>query len=659
VEPLIAKKILPLFGGSAAVWSVCLVFFQTALLLGYLYTRVLSRYLRPQIQTVVHIGLLLVSLTALPLGPGDHLKSGPTEDPVWPLLELLTVALGLPFLVLSATSPLLQDWLARGGHKTPYRLFALSNLASLLALLSYPLLVEPSLNLRVQSIIWSTGYAVFVALCALCAWKSRTSSKSAENAAADHSEKTISLGRKLTWLALAACGSMLLLSITNHISENVAAVPFLWVLPLAIYLLTFILCFNFSGIYKRALALRILAMALGILGYAIYDIQATEIVQVTLPIFLLGLFAGCLFCHGELNRLRPEPRQLTSFYWMLSLGGAAGAIFVGLVAPRLFAGIYELPLSLALTAALALALTWQGGWAVRLLWTGVTTCMLIVFGANVQAYEQNSLSLRRSFYGSLRVVQSPHGGETQKRTLFHGTITHGAQFLLPPRRLRPTTYYGPDSGIGIVLRECFPSPKRVGIIGLGVGTIAAYGQSGDTFRFYEINQQVVDMAQSLFTYLRETPAHVEIANGDARLSIEQDSSPPFDVLAVDAFSGDAIPVHLLTIEAARLYEKHLKSDGVLAFHISNQYLDLAPIVQKLSENMGRHAVLVKNHQDAEDLIEAADWVLVTSNPRVLQNTAIKLHSAPLLALSGLHLWTDDFNNLFQIFKAPHLALRTR
>jgi len=438
-------------------------------------------------------------------------------------------------------------------------------------------------------------------------------------------------------------------------TENVAAVPLLWVLPLTVYLLTFVLSFGLPGLYRRPLWLRLLAFALGVIGYSVYSIDTVEAIQVSVPIFLAGLFICCMFCHAELRRLRPEASGLTSFYLMIAFGGAAGAIFVGLLAPQLFSGVYELPLTLCFTAMLARLLVWSNGdWAIRLLWIGVAGCMAAVFAANVHAYRNNSLSLRRSFYGSLRVIQSPHAGPDQIRTLYHGTIQHGSEYLWPQRRMKPITYYGPDSGIAILLRECFPSPKRVGVIGLGTGTLAAFGQPGDTFRFYEINSQVIEIAQSLFFFTRETPAHVEIVEGDARLSLERESVPPFDVLALDAFSGDAIPVHLLTREAVALYLSRLKPDGVLAFHVSNNYLDLAPVVAQLAREIGYRAVEVKNHADPDDLVLPAEWVLVTRYTGVLDNSAIRLHSQPIAMRKDLRPWTDDFNNLLQILKAPRL-----
>ncbi|MFL6354441.1 MAG: spermidine synthase [Bryobacteraceae bacterium] len=650
VEPLVAKRILPWFGGSAAVWSTCLVFYQTALLIGYLYARCVTRYFEPRVQSGIHIFLLAASLAFLPIGPGERWKPGALQDPTWLILGMLTVSIGLPFVVLSATSPLLQHWLARAGYQAPYRLFALSNVASFAALLGYPFAIEPIWDAHSQSVYWSGAYGIFALLCGTVAWQSQTARLEIRIQAT--LEKT-PRSQKAYWFALAACGSMLLLSVTNHITENVAAVPLLWVLPLAIYLLTFVLAFGAKRAYKRAMWLRVLAVALATFGYAIWDIRIVEIVQVGLPTSLLSLFACCMFCHAELNRLRPDARNLTEFYVILSVGGAAGAIFVGLIAPRIFSGIYELPITLVITAALALLLTWhEGAWPIRLLWIAVTATMVVVLGANVKAYHENALSVRRSFYGSLRVVQSPHAGERQTRTLFHGTIEHGAQFLLPPFRFRPTTYYGPDSGIGIVLRECLRGPRRVGIVGLGVGTIGAYGQSGDTFRFYEINHQVVDIAESLFFYLKETRAQVQVIEGDARLSLERENTPPYDALALDAFSGDAIPVHLLTKESLALYLKHLKPEGVLAFHVSNQYLDLAPVIRQLAEAAGYDTVLVKSQGDDDQLLLPTDWVLVTRSSAVLKNADVTLNSGAIPVRADMRPWTDDYNNLFQILRPP-------
>jgi len=649
LEPLIAKMILPWFGGSAAVWSTCLVFYQVALLAGYLYAALLTRYLPGRAQAVVHTVVLAASVALLPIGPTQRWKPGASGDPAWVILEMLTATIGLPFVTLSATTPLLQAWLARGGYKTPYKFFAVSNFASLAALLAYPILLEPVFEVSTQRAAWSAAYGFFAGLCMVAAWRSGAARAGALGA--ERVERTAAL-RKFEWFALAACGSMLLLSVTNHIDANVAAVPLLWVLPLAVYLLSFVLSFGARSIYQRAIWLRVLAFALGVLAYSIFNINFVEAIQVSIPVFLLGLFACCMFCHGELNRLRPAAQDLTGFYLIIAAGGAAGAIFVGLMAPHIFRGVYELPLTLCLTALLAVGLTWgDGHWPVRALWVAVVVCMGIVFVKNVRAYRASALSLRRSFYGSLRVVES-HPGPLEYRTLYHGVITHGEQYLLPPLRFRPTTYYGRDSGIGIVLRECFHGPKRVGIVGLGVGTIAAYGETGDTFRFYDINPQVIDAAESLFFYLRETRARVEIVTGDARLSLERETGPAFDVLALDAFSGDAIPVHLLTREAMELYRKRLKPGGVLAIHVSNDYLDLAPVVRQLAEGIGWRAVLVRNHENDDEMVLPADWVLVTNNDRVLGNTAVELHAERIARRSGVRAWTDNYSSLLPVLKWP-------
>ncbi len=659
VEPLIAKKTVPWFGGSAAVWSICLVFYQTALLLGYLYSRVLTRFFRVQVQALIHVSLLTVSLLLLPIGPSARWKPVASDNPTWFILEMLTAVLALPFILLSATSPLLQDWLGRGGYRTPYRLFALSNFASLAALLAYPFLIEPAFDVPVQSLGWSVGYAAFALLCGFCAWSVAHGQLIPEKYRAVRGDLNIST--QWYWFALAACGSMLLLAVTNHISENIAAVPLLWILPLAVYLLTFILAFSMERFYNRGVWMRFLALAIFLLAYAIYDIRSIRNIEISLTVFLFGLFVGCLFCHGELYRLRPPAEELTAFYLFMSLGGAVGAFFVGIVAPRIFNGIYELPFTLFILAALALALTWPTGtWPVRSVWIAITCCMIVLFFAYRRNFGAHAIYMNRSFYGSLRVLQSPHAGENETRSLYHGTIEHGAEFLLPPRRFQPTTYYGPDSGVGMLLDNSLfehfqaQGPKRIGIIGLGVGTLAAYGKAGDTYRFYEINHQVVDVAESLFFYLRETKARIEIVEGDARLSLERDSSARFDVIAIDAFSGDAIPVHLLTREAFSMYRKHLSSaDGILAFHVSNRYLELAPIVRQLADEAQCTATLIRNKKNDDASIAAADWVLVTPKNTVELSSAAKAKIVAIPSRRGKQPWTDSYNNLFEVLKEPN------
>src|SRR5258706_2080916 len=566
IEPLFAKLILPRFGGAAAVWAACLVFFQCALQLGYLYADLTSRRLTPARQAQLHIALLLLSLLFLPIAPRFLQLQHAATDPASTILLLLTVSIGLPFVLLSATSPLAQIWYARASvEREPYHLFALSNLASLLALLSYPVLIESNVAAHKQAALWSALFAAFVVLCAAAAWLARAGTGQPMAAEAEQSETggAPTLRDKLLWLCLSACSSMLLLSITNKLLEDVAPVPLLWVLPLALYLLTFALAFSKRILYWRCPLVRFLAVALGSLGYAIYDPAYTESVQVSVPIFCVGLFLCCWFCHGELALRRPAPRYATSFYLMISLGGALGAIFVGLAAPHLFTAIYELPLALIFTALLAVVTLWPQGWLVRIFWIAAAAAMAFVLVRNVRGYEKDTIVRVRSLYGALRVRQFANWLKEPYRTLYHGKIEHGAQYVNPPSSLLPTTYYGPDSGVGLALTHCCPNAKRVGAIGLGAGTLAAYGKTSDYFRFYGINPQVIAIARTSFSYLRDSPARIDVVLGDARLSLQNETPQQFDVLAVDAFFGDAIPLHLFKREAFPVDPPPPKPDGLL------------------------------------------------------------------------------------------------
>ena len=654
LEPLFAKLILPRFGGAAAVWAACLVFFQTALLGGYYYADVLTRRCPPLRQSLVHSLTLLLSLLFLPIAPRlGLLGSAPGANPALRILWLLATSIGLPFVLLSATSPLLQAWYARAfPERQPYPLFAVSNLASLAALLSFPFAIEPHLRAHAQSLLWSWLFAVFVALCiAVAMLTAKLPSLKAGPIAEETTEPTPPSGAdKLVWLALAACGSTLLLSVTNKLLEDVAPVPLLWVLPLALYLLTFALAFSRRPLYPRALLMRMLAVTLGGLGYAIYDPIYTESLQVSLPVFVLGLFFCCWFCHGELARLRPAPRYSTSYYLMIAAGGAVGAILVGLLAPNVFRATYELPLALSLTAVLAILAFWRQGWLSRIFWMGAAVAMLFVLGRNARELHQNAIVSVRSFYGALRVREFHNWLKEPYRTLYHGRIEHGSQYVDAPQSLLPTTYYAPDSGVGVALLHCCPDDKRVGAIGLGTGTIAAYGKKLDYFRFYEINPQVVTIARTYFTYLRDSPAKIDVVMGDARLSLESEAPQEFDVLAVDAFSGDAIPVHLLTREAFALYLRHLKPGGILAVHTSNTYLKLSPVVQLLAEDAHCDARMILNEDNPRKLIDASDWVLVTRNKRFLDEIDTSVWTEAISVPANARLWTDDYNNLFQILR---------
>ena len=661
VQPVIAKIILPWFGGSAAVWTVCLLFFQMALLLGYLYAHALVRYLKPRTQMLVHAGLLLGSALALPVYPSASWKPLGGADPTLRILGLLAVTVGLPYFLLSTTGPLLQAWYARRFQNAmPYRLYALSNAGSMFALVSYPFLFEPVFTTHQQAWMWSAAYGVFVVLCGVTAINSGMAPSAVTEAEAEAVEKP-PVKRYLTWLLLPAVASLLLLAITNHISQNVAAIPFLWVLTLSIYLLTFILCFEGSGWYRRNPYLQLLAVALGSMAYALsVDATGSVPIRVMVPLFAMGLFTCCMVCHGELARLKPDPRYLTHFYLMIAAGGALGGLLVGLVAPHLFNAIYEMPLGLVACAVLVLwvlrqdaELKWFQRWRQPApIVAGVLTVALAVFvGLQIRDSVRGSRELDRNFYGALKVRDN--GPATQfgaTRTLTNGTINHGEQFLNPARRDLPTTYYGPDTGVGLAIREKEKSGAiRVGVIGLGTGTLAAYGRLGDYYRFYEINPLVLRLAHTEFSFLGDSKAKVDVAMGDARLSLERESPENFDVLAVDAFSSDSIPVHLLTLEAISLYFKHLRPDGVLAVHISNRYLDLEPVLAGETRATGKLARVVDTDDDDTQDVFGATWVLITSPANGFHGEELK-NSAEIESQRTVRLWTDDYSNLFRILK---------
>ena len=663
IEPLFAKLILPWFGGSAAVWATCLVFFQTALLLGYFYADATTRRLTPKRQSAMHTGLLVVSLFWLSIAPESFWRAHVRVDPAWRILGLLTFSIGLPFVLLSATSPLLQTWYARrASGRSPYHLFALSNCASLLALLSFPFLIEPRLSSRQQSILWSSVYALFAICCSLTAWYSRSNATNTfalnQSPAATEERTPPSYRTKLLWLSLSACGSMMLLAVTNHLSENVAPVPLLWVLPLALYLLSFALVFAKRSFYSRWFVARLLAVSLGCAGCAIYDSSITHAIQISVPLFCAALFVICFFCHGELVQRKPAAHYLTSFYLTIALGGALGAVCVGLLAPHILSGVYELPIVLLLAAILGSVVLWQAGWSARIFWLGVSGAMCAVLVWNVRTTREDTVAMMRNFYGALRIQDFKVGRALPYRSLVHGTIQHGAQYLTFPENRNPTTYYGRKSGVGLALRFCCgDGPKRVGVIGLGAGTLAAYGKPGDSFRFYEINPQVIEVANGWFTFLKQSPAKSEVILGDARLSLESEPSQQFDVLAVDAFSGDAIPVHLLTREAFAVYFRHLKPDGILAVHTSNTYLNLAPVVKLLAEDAGYATRFIASEEDPLMMISSADWVLVTRNQRFLNVPETSVGGENIVVLSGLRLWTDDYNNLFDILRPVSYSTR--
>jgi hypothetical protein len=748
VQPVIAKIILPWFGGTAAVWTTCLLFFQLVLLLGYLYAHALVRYLRPRAQAITHGALLLASALALPIYPSAAWKPAAPNDPILRILGLLAITVGLPYFVLSTTGPLLQAWYARRRQGAlPYRLYALSNAGSMFALLSYPVLFEPLLATHRQALIWSMAYGAFILLCGFTAFRSSGAP------VLEREAETVDVappGARLyaMWLLLPACASALLLAITSQLTQNVAAIPLLWVLPLSVYLLSFILCFESAGWYRRTPFLALLGVALACMAYATLGEDAGLLpIQAGIPLFLLGLFTCCMVCHGELARLKPHPRYLTHFYLSISAGGAAGGLVVAVAAPLLFNAYYELPIGLVAAAVLALtalrahpdsawqrrliparhylfavaalaaagyaaypwryslaapahAIVWwfrkgwqppdqfdrwvvvrelliaaalalallRGDWKLR--WTrhgkqwGAFLAELAVLllagwvGFQTRYVTSETRLMVRNFYGGLRVHDSgPSTDWMATRSLTNGTINHGEQFLNPVLRDRPTTYFGPHSGIGLAIRaKQKTGPIRVGVIGLGTATIASYGRAGDYYRYYEINPGVLRLstpgpaaAPPEFTFLTDCKARHDVILGDGRLSLERESPENFDVLAVDAFSSESVPVHLLTREAMQLYSRHLKPAGILAVNISNRFVDLEPLVDGQCRALGKTDRRVDNGDDDSEDVFSASWILMASPTsgfdKLILDGSIAIQPTP-----NIRLWTDDYSNLFQILR---------
>jgi hypothetical protein len=659
VQPIIAKQILPWFGGTSAVWTTCMVFFQVLLLAGYTYAHLTTRHLSPKRQAQLHIALLLVSLAFLPIIPSAGLKPAPGADAAFAIIVLLTATIGLPYFLLSTTGPLVQTWVAhRFPEKTVYRLFALSNFGSLVGLLAFPFAIEPFSSSRQQSLVWSGAYALFVLTCALTAWQSRlrpaVAIKSAETATAEGPAPRAA--DYALWLTLAALGSIVLLASTSHITQNIASVPFLWVLPLTLYLFTFVLAFEGRGgrgWYERRWWLLPCLIVFVAMAWGLSAERGVLDVGLAIPLYSLGVFLACMFCHGELAQRKPAPRYLTSFYLMLSLGGALGGLAVGLVAPRVFPTYYELPLALFALSALAVFLAWE-----RKALLGpalIATLATAYFGFSYVAFlKDDTMLMQRNFYGTLRVREAG-SGELQVRRLLHGVILHGEQFTNGKYSAEPGTYYARTSGVGLAIAEKQARGRvKIGVIGLGVGTLTAYGRAGDTVRVYELDPDVLALARSHFTYLaqaEERKVNLQFALGDARLSLERKQATPqrFDLLAVDAFSSDSIPVHLITREAIELYASHLAPQGIIAIHISNRFLDLKPVLANIAHATGLAVMHVEDAPTDDVLASGTDWVLLAKDPAAFSG-ALAERGKPLERAPQMSLWTDQFNNLIDVLK---------
>ena len=682
IQPLIGKYILPWFGGTPAVWTTCLLFFQILLLVGYSYADVLASRFLLRRQAGVHLLLILATLLTLPIIPSQAWKPADGGSPVLHILGLLLVSIGAPYFFLSATSPLLQSWFSRTGNGTsPYRLYSISNLGSLLAILSYPFLFEPAFSLGREASIWSWGYACFVVLCvclSLRVLRSPVHGSVLIPAAAGETEPESSrpgLGRHLLWLALTTCSSALLLATTNQVCQDVAVVPLLWILPLALYLISFILCFQYERLYYRPVFIPGLIASIVWTCIVLYGSVFVDL-RLQILSYSLTLFACCMVCHGELVRLKPRPRHLTSFYLMVAGGGTLGGVLITLVAPHALKDFYEYHLSILATASLTLVVLFldSKGRLYRgrpnFVWSILYVsyiALAVSLGLHIRQSSANSLETARNFFGVLRILELSQEDSSEHRfTLMHGRIEHGFQFLDPEKRYWPTSYFGPDSGVGLAIcfhphrREFEPQKRnlRIGVIGLGTGTLATYGVEGDTIRFYEINPEVVRLSDKYFTYRKDTPAHVDVVLGDARISMERERQrnerQRFDILAVDAFSSDAIPVHLLTRECFETYLYHLNPDGILAVHISNRYFDLSPVVRSMASLDPVHnmqPIWIAGQGVESRGTDSTDWVLLTSNQEFLANPEIENRITPWENPSNPDVfWTDDYSNLFSLFR---------
>jgi hypothetical protein len=678
-ELILAKYILPWFGGTPAVWNTCMLFYQSVLLAGYGYSHWLCSRFAEKKQARIHFGVVAISSVALaltvvlwgsPLTPAPHWKYWLAANPVLHIVGLLTLAIGIPFFLLSTTGPLLQHWYSQLYPKlSPYRLYAVSNLGSLLGLLGYPFLLEWLLPIKKQALLWTILFVVFLALYAVQNWAVGRHVFASEGSDRPASAGRIGTSRIALWIGLSACASVMLLATTNQVCQNISSNPFLWVLPLCIYLLSFTICFENSRWYRRSVFFGLYFISVWLTTRMMATPQDDLDPVRQLSVYFVLLFSVCMVCNGELERLKPSRDRVTPFYLSIALGGALGGAFVVLVAPRVFHNFYEFHLAVLVTGGLVLAVSlvewtralragrdaWRrpsvlGRLASALAALAAMALLGFALRASVRREVGNVVQVR-NFFGAKRVYD-----ENGTRYLQDGPILHGGQALAEPLQMQPLLYYTQHTGLGVLLTNyrritarSESAALRVGVIGLGAGSLAAYARNGDYMRFYEIDPQIVELAAgsgSVFTYVHKSPGRIETVLGDARLSLESEASrhefQQFDVLVLDAFGGDAIPVHLLTSEAMQLYLQHLRGpDSVIAVHISNRVVDLTPVLRAASSKWQ----LTFNHFGS---FGGVDWVLLSRNPKILQDPA--LYRPFDWSKDPPVLWTDDYSNLLSVLK---------
>lgn len=676
IQPMAGKRILPWFGGGPAVWMTTMLFFQVALLGGYVYAHLSVRYLPPRRQAIVHAALLAMAGVLLAIGGAiadDSWKPPSNEFAQLEILAALSATIGLPFVMLAATAPLAQAWFGRMHEASAsYRLYALSNLGSLAALISYPFIVEPLVGIETQGVAWSLLFVVFAALCILAGWMANSTTPSGQHTVltpvAPFEPQPLhivapSLLNRFYWIALPACASAMLLAVTNYLCQDIASLPLIWIAPLAIYLVTFIIAFDSDRWYRRWAWLGTMA-AVSFIACGSWRLGPDVPIVWQVAIHLTLLLAVGMVCHGEVARLRPGLPFLTSYYLHLAAGGAIGGILVAIVSPIVFVDYYELPLGILAAWALAMSLlatdphfTLIGGQRFGS-WVAIFALFFAVALMAVDFFASRQLAViasARNFFGVLRVQDAETPGGTRFRRLIHGRISHGSQLLDEDRTREAIAYFSESSGIGQLLRATSgPVSRRVGVIGLGVGTLAAYGDPGDKFRFYEIDPQVIEFADRHFTYLadaRQRGVKLSVIANDARLALEREPPQQFDFLVLDAFSGDAVPIHLLTAEAFEVYLRHLRQGAsVLAVQITNKHLDLAPVMKAAADRYQLDAMLVASTADEANAIEPATWILLYSRDAPEHKNRL---GAPLSLKKGQQpvLWTDDYSSVLGLLKS--------
>ena len=702
IQPVISKMILPWFGGGPAIWTSCMMFFQLMLLAGYAYAYSINRFLSLKAQVIVHMSLVIMGLLFLPIIPDGIWKPTDGSQPTLRILGVLLAHVGLPYFLLSATAPLLQAWYAaKLPGKIPYRLYALSNAGSLFALLSFPFLIEPLMSSSMQAYVWAGGFIAFAMFCAgmtaiilgSADHRRIPSVEPASDTTAVRDDSTSEPGRVTfkgwcSWLAFAAIGSFALLSISNHICLEMTVSPLMWVLPLSLYLLTFIINFEFPQCYKPRIWAIGTIVAIVVFAYinhnslyrldeffpssnddSLWSDYSDSIVWQT-SMSLITLFFICMLCHGELVRHKPHSKYLTSFYMAMATGGAVGGMTVAVLCPMLLSSFLETQITLVAGLAVACLLpvllslrsnnernaTQKG----RLIITCLASIGIglsgswLIFSGNWNGANKGTIIQCRNFYGVLRVDLEQTGPDKPAgKGLYYGQTLHGFQFNSKELAGKPTTYYSRDSGLGIAIKKLGKKKDalRIGIVGLGAGTTAAYGRLGDHYHFYEINPDVVTLAKSPFTYLSNSAAEIEITLADARVAMERQPTQNFDLLALDAFSGDAIPAHLLTMEAFKIYVKHLRKDGIIAIHISNRYLNLYPVVAGLAEGNGYSMVCIDtDYDDSNGQDEASSsWCLLTADKAFINQRSIqRLSSDDYYNDAPPIRWTDQYSNLLEV-----------